>query len=87
LCGLPSKKCFQPILVCRSPAMPAVVVADVGNAYLNADCREKLWTIAGPEFGTDTGKVMFVKKALYGLKSLGAAWCALFSNSLTEMNF
>jgi hypothetical protein len=30
---------------------------------------------------------MIVKKALYGLKSSGAAWRALFSNSLTEMNF
>jgi hypothetical protein len=24
-----------------------VCMADVGNAYLNADCREKIWTIAG----------------------------------------
>ena len=25
---------------------------DIGNTYLNADCREKLWTIAGAEFGS-----------------------------------
>jgi hypothetical protein len=28
-----------------------ILAADVGNAYLNADCREKIWTIAGPDFG------------------------------------
>jgi hypothetical protein len=64
-----------------------VCVADAGNAYLNANCCEKIWTIAGPEFGSDAGKVMIVKKALYGLKSSGAAWRALLSNSLIEMNF
>ena len=30
-----------------------ILTADVGNAYLNADCREKIWTIAGPEFGSN----------------------------------
>jgi len=24
---------------------------DIGNAYLNAKCGEKIWTVAGPEFG------------------------------------
>jgi hypothetical protein len=33
-----------------------VCVADIGNAYLNAECREKIWTIAGPEFGSDDEK-------------------------------
>ena len=26
---------------------------DIQNAYLNAKCREKIWTIAGPEFGSE----------------------------------
>jgi hypothetical protein len=64
-----------------------VCMADVGNAYLNADCREKIWTIAGPEFGSDAGKVMIIKKALYGLKSSGAAWRTLFALSLEELDF
>jgi shikimate kinase len=59
-----------------------VCVADVGNAYLKADCCEKIWTVAGPEFGSDAGAVMIVKKALYGLKSSGAAWRALFASTL-----
>jgi Reverse transcriptase (RNA-dependent DNA polymerase) len=56
-----------------------VWVADVGNAYLNAPCRKKIWTIAGPEFGDDEGKVMIIKRALYGLKSSGAAWRAMLA--------
>ena len=58
---------------------------DIGNAYLNANCREKLWTIAGPEFGSDKGSVMIISRALYGLKSSGAAWRAKLSETLKAM--
>jgi hypothetical protein len=64
-----------------------ICTADVGNAYLNAKCRERIWTIAGPEFGSDQGAVMIVKRALYGLKSSGAAWRAMFASSLGDMGF
>ena len=47
--------------------------ADIGNEYLNAKCREKIWTVAWTEFGREKGKVMLVVRALYGLKSSGAA--------------
>jgi len=30
---------------------------DIGNAYLNAECREKIWFVAGPECGDAEGKV------------------------------
>jgi len=51
-----------------------VSACDIGNAYLNAACREKLWTVAGPEFGSEKGSVKIIARALYGLKSSGAAW-------------
>jgi hypothetical protein len=41
--------------------------ADVGNAYLNAEHREKVWMIAGPEFGSNQGKKVLIVHALYGL--------------------
>jgi hypothetical protein len=41
----------------------------------------------GPEFGSDAGTVMIVKKALYGLMSSGAAWQALFASTLTDLGF
>ena len=49
-----------------------VMSCDIQNAYLTADCRERIWTYAGPEFGSDAGKIMLIKKALYGLKKLGS---------------
>jgi hypothetical protein len=65
-----------------------ITTADVTNAYINADCREKIWTVAGPEFGaTEQGCVMVIKKALYGLKSSGAAWRALLDTTLVDLGY
>ena len=47
------------------------LVADIGNAYLNADCHDIVYTIAGPEFGSTTGRHIVVTSALFGLKSSG----------------
>ena len=30
-----------------------ILACDIYNAYLTAKCREKIWTIAGPEFGSE----------------------------------
>ena len=66
----------------------AVCAADIGNAYLNADCAEKIYTVAGKEFGAMLeGKVLIVAKALYGLKSSGAAWRRHLSKSIADMGF
>jgi hypothetical protein len=64
-----------------------IVACDVGNAYLNAPCREKIWFVAGPEFGSRQGTVIKIVRALYGLKSSGAAWRAMFNTSIIEMGF
>ena len=64
-----------------------IFAADIGNAYLNAPCREKIWTVAGPEFGTDQGTVMLIKRALYGLRSSGASWRAMLAQTLTDLNY
>jgi Reverse transcriptase (RNA-dependent DNA polymerase) len=64
-----------------------VWAADVSNAYLIADCREKIWTVAGPEFGEAEGQVLVITKALYGLKTSGAAWRAMLAGTMTDMGF
>jgi len=56
-----------------------VMACDIGNACLNAPCREKIWFVAGPECGKYSGMVCKLTRALYGLKSSGAAWRAMFS--------
>ena len=32
-----------------------IFACNIGNAYLNAPCREKLWTEEGSEFGVEKG--------------------------------
>jgi hypothetical protein len=51
-----------------------VKVGDVLNAYITAPITEKVWTVLGPEFGTDTSKSAIIVHALYGLMSAGAAF-------------
>jgi hypothetical protein len=64
-----------------------VFACDIGNAYLDANCREKLWTVAGPEFGRDSGSVMLIVRALYGLKSSGAAWRSKLAETLRAIGY
>ncbi|KAI2502900.1 Reverse transcriptase (RNA-dependent DNA polymerase) [Fragilaria crotonensis] len=64
-----------------------VMACDIQNAYLTADCREKIWTIAGPEFGSEAGTIFLVRKALYGLKSAGAAFRSLLADTLMDTGY
>eukprot|EP00978_Attheya_sp_CCMP212_P043703 scaffold289776_cov54-Attheya_sp.AAC.1 len=65
----------------------SVLVADVGNAYLNAPCQEKIWFTAGKEFGSRAGTKIVLVRALYGLKTSGAAWRAHISGNMRELGF
>ncbi len=51
-----------------------VKVGNVLNAYITASVKEKVRTILGPKFGLDSGKSAVIIRALYGLKSAGAAF-------------
>jgi hypothetical protein len=64
-----------------------IMACDILNAYLSADCRERIWTRTGPEFGSEAGTIFIVKKALYGLKSAGAAFRALLAETLYDIGY
>jgi len=65
-----------------------ILSADIGNAYLNADTKEKVHTLCGPEFGPQyIGRIAVIQKALYGLKSSGTAWHSKFSGTLNDLHF
>ncbi len=51
-----------------------VKVGDILNAYITAPVMEKVWTILGPKFAHDSGKSAVIVRALYRLKSAGAAF-------------
>ena len=59
---------------------------DIGNAYLEAFTEDKLYIIAGSEFGEQEGHVLIVDRALYGLNS-GLRWWESFSAVLHYMKF
>lgn len=62
--------------------------ADIGNAYLNAPTKELVHTTAGPEFGPNrVGQTVLIVRALYGLKSSGAAWHSLLAESIHAIGF
>ena len=59
-----------------------VIAGDVSGAYLNASCREKIYTICGPEWGSMQGRYAKITRALYGLASSGASWRATLASVL-----
>jgi len=64
------------------------LAGDVGNAYLNAETKEKVYVVCGKEFGPELeGRLAIVRKGLYGLKTSGNRWHAHFANTLHSMGF
>ena len=61
--------------------------ADIGNAYLEAHIKEKVYIIAGKGFGKLEGHTSVINKALYGLESSGLRWHEKFSDTLRDMGF
>ena len=60
---------------------------DIGSAYLEASTSEKVYIVAGPEFGDREGHILIIDKALYGLRSSGARWHDKFSDCLRDLGF
>jgi hypothetical protein len=65
----------------------SVLGADILNAYLTAPTTEKVWTVLGAEWGSDTGKHAIIVRALYGLKTSGAAYRNHFALYLRSLGF
>lgn len=63
------------------------ICGNIGNAFITADCLEKVYSRAGPEFGDREGSVLVLKKALYGLRSSSRAFRAHFADFLRSMGF
>jgi hypothetical protein len=64
-----------------------VKAGDVLNAYITAPITEKVWTVLGPKFATDAGKTSIIVRALYELKSAGAAFCAHLASFMRQMGY
>jgi hypothetical protein len=64
-----------------------ILGADIQNAYLQAETKEKVWFMAGAEFGSNQGRPCIIVRALYGLKSSGARFRDHLSAIIREQGF
>jgi hypothetical protein len=64
-----------------------VKMADIENAYPTAPITEKIWTVLGSEFGYDSGKRALIVRALYGLRSTGAAFRKHLDECITHLGW
>ena len=65
-----------------------IMACDVVNAYLNAPCRENIWSALGPYHRPEkTGNIMVTGRDLYGLKSSGSAWRYIYAKTLNDVDF
>ena len=58
------------------------IAGDITLAYIQAHTKEKVYTIAGPEFGDLEGRILLIDKALHGLQGSGNAWHAKLADDL-----
>ena len=58
---------------------------DIGNAHLEACTKEKVFIIAGREFGPLEGHALIINKALCGLRTSGLRWHERLSDCLRDM--
>jgi hypothetical protein len=62
---------------------------DVKSAFLNGDLKEEVYVRqpAGFIIASQEGKVLRLRKALYGLRQAPRAWNSKLDDTLKKMNF
>eukprot|EP00957_Ditylum_brightwellii_P172019 13096150-Ditylum_brightwellii.AAC.1 len=50
------------------------MAGNIGNAFCTASCAEKIWSVAGDQFGNKKGSIVVLNRALYGLKTASASF-------------
>jgi hypothetical protein len=64
-----------------------IFAANVSHAYMQANTKEQVYTVAGPEFGRLEGLVFDIVKALYGLQTSGAQLEEKLNDTLRSLSF
>ena len=65
-----------------------MMAGDFGNAYLNAETKEKIFTKCGLDFGPEmVNRIAIVQKGLYSLKSSSNRWHSHFAKTIHQMGF
>ena len=64
-----------------------LATCDIANAFPTAPCMEKVWSIAGPEFGQKAGLKIKISRALYGLTTSSRAFYESLADLLRRIGF
>ena len=64
-----------------------LMTADVGNAFPTAPNQEKVYCVAGEEFGDRKGCMVEIQRALYGLAGSSRAYMDFFADTLLNLGF
>ena len=64
-----------------------ILCGDIGNAFIQACTKEKVYTHCGNYWGEYKGKVAIIKRALYGLTASATQWRKLFADYLRSLGF
>ena len=64
-----------------------VICGDIGNAFIQAETNEKIYTRVGNEFGDRAGSIAIIVKALYGLTTSAERFHTLLADFLRSLGF
>ena len=64
-----------------------VCAADVGTAFLYGYTKEKVYVIAGPEFGALKGKPLIIHRGIYGLRTSAARFHEHLALTIRKLGF
>ena len=64
-----------------------VLCGDIGNAFIQAHTKEKIYTRVGNEFGDRAGCIALITRALYGLTTSAERFRTLFADFLRTLGF
>ena len=64
-----------------------VLCGDIGNAFIQANTNEKIYTRAGNEFTSKTGCIAVIVKALYGLTTSAERFRTLLADFIRSLGF
>ena len=82
-----SRSSFQIALTIAAVYTLDILSCEIQNAYLTLYCRQQVWIVSGPEFGSEVVQYMLIKKSLYVLKISGAAFRSHLSETIYAMGY
>jgi hypothetical protein len=65
----------------------SLMTCDVSNAFPTAPTEEKVWCVAGPEFGKKEGSTIEIQRAMYGLAGSARAFADFLADCIRRLGF